>query len=57
VGVVVKYVQQVGGRYVYRRAVPERLREACGDDSFANAVILSNGGKSDFSNQTPLGLG
>jgi len=30
VGVVVKYVQQVGGRYVYRRAVPERLRDAFG---------------------------
>jgi hypothetical protein len=28
VGVVVKYVQQVGGRYDYRRAVPEMLRSA-----------------------------
>ena len=29
-GVVVKYVLQLGERYIYRRAVPERLREALG---------------------------
>jgi hypothetical protein len=30
VGVVVKHVQKRGGRYVYRRAVPQRLREVVG---------------------------
>jgi len=50
VGGVVKYVQRHGGRYVYRRSVPQRLREVLGKSEIVKklggsyAVMMRNYG-------------